>query len=335
MPKKIQKTTLTVSKIAKMYSDEDAAYLELERIRWKNGVICPHCGSVDQSKFMTPHSERKTRVGTKVYRRVWQCDVCHNQFSVLVGTVFEDSRIPVSKWLLAFHEISADKNGISSHELARKLDITQKSAWHMAQRIRYALALPPLRNKLQGTVEADETYFGGEAKNMHTAKRKYAIHGRGIDGKTPVFSIVERDGEARSQVMKFVTAERVEKVLSENVDNKATLMTDTSAVYPQAGKAFASHETVDHGAKEYARGKAHINTAEGHFSQLKRSIDGTHHHVSDKHLNRYLAEFDYRYSTRKQEDGARTEEAIRRTEGKRLTYHDLVEKSDTIRRAGD
>jgi len=189
MPKKIEKTTLTLSKIAKMYSDEEAAYLELERIQWKNGVVCPHCGSIDQSKYMAPRSdtERKTRTGKATYRRVWQCDVCRKQFSVLVGTIFEDSRIPLSKWLLAFHELSADKNGISSHELARRLDITQKSAWHMSQRIRYALALPPLRNKLQGTVEADETYFGGEAKNMHKAKREKTIQGRGISGKTPSF----------------------------------------------------------------------------------------------------------------------------------------------------
>ena len=220
MPKKIEKTTLTMTSIAKFYSDENEAYKEFERILWKDGVVCPHCKSVNQSKFMTPHDdkERQTRTGNTTYRRVWQCDICHKQFSVLVGSVFEDSRIPVSKWLMAFQEMSSDKNGISSYELARKLDITQKSAWHMSQRIRYALTMPPLSNKLKGTVEVDETYFGGKAKNMHKSKREKVIQGRGTVGKTPVFSILERGGEVRSQVLENVNSQTVKEPLLNNVE---------------------------------------------------------------------------------------------------------------------
>jgi transposase-like protein len=329
MPKKIERKTLTLSAIAKQFSDEEEAYKYVEQIRWANGIVCPHCGSVNKAYYLEPkEGQRKTRMGKKTYRRVWKCAECHEQFSVLVGTIFEDSKIPLSKWLLAINEMCADKNGVSSLGLARKLGITQKSAWFMGHRIRYAMTRAPLSDKLQGTVEADETYFGGKAENMHQSKRERVIQGRGTVGKVPVFSVVERGGEVRSQTMKNVTGKNVEKALNENVDHSATLMTDTSSVYPQLGKEFASHETVDHSAGEYVRGKAHINSAEGHFSQLKRSIDGTHHHVSEKHLDRYLAEFDFRYTTRKEEDGHRTKKTIERIAGKRLTYKMAVSQTN-------
>lgn len=338
MPKKNENNTLTISKIAKTLSDEAAAWDFVEKMRWSNGVVCPHCGAIDNAYFLEPQSgERITSTGKKSYRRVWKCGACREQFSVLVGTIFEDSKIPLSKWLLAIHEMCADKNGISSCELARKLDITQKSAWHLGHRIRYAMQRAPLVEKLKGTIEADETYFGGEAKFMHKSKREKKITGRGTVGKVPVFSIVARDGEVRSQTMKNVNGDSVSDVLNTNVDSTATLMTDTSTVYPKAGKEFSAHEVVDHSAGEYVRksknGKAHINTAEGHFSQLKRSIDGTHHHVSEKHLDRYLAEFDFRRNTRKQKDGARTEDSIIRTGGKRLTYRTPIEGADILVKA--
>lgn len=331
MPKKHARKTLTLSALAKQYSDEEAAYKYFENLLWSNGIVCPHCGAIDKAHYVEPKTEtRTTRIGTKTYRRIWWCAECRKEFSVLVGTIFEDSKIPLSKWLLAFQELCSDKNGISSCELARKLGITQKSAWHLAHRIRYAIARSSFSTKLTGTVEADETYFGGAAKNMHSAKRERMITGRGTVAKVPVFSIVERGGEVRSQVMENVTGQNVKQELVEQVDSSATLNTDTSTVYPQAGKEFAAHQTVDHGAGEYVRktanGKAHINTAEGHFSQLKRSIDGTHHHVSAKHLDRYLAEFDYRYSTRKQDDGARFQDAMKRAIGKRLTYANAIGK---------
>ena len=322
---------LNFSVIAKKYSDEAEAYKFLESVRWENGVVCPHCGSVNTAKFISPrHGERTTRNGTKSYRRVWLCGACKKQFSVLLGTIFEDSRIPLSKWLLAIHGLNSDKNGISSHELARKLGITQKSAWFMAHRIREAMTHSPLASKLSGTVEADETYIGGKAENMHKWKREQVIKGRGTVGKTPVFTIVARGGEVRSQVMKNVTGKHVQSALRANVDPRAALMTDTSTVYPQAGKEFASHETVDHSAGEFVRGAAHVNTAEGFFGQLKPSLRGTYRHVSDKHLNRYLSEFDYRYTTRKTADGNRTLSAIQQAHGKRLTYAALIQNKGEI-----
>lgn len=294
--------------------DEDAAYQLVERIRWPNGPICPHCGVIDEATYLAPkNGPRKTRTGKESYRRVYQCNACRKQFSVLIGTIFEDSRIPLRKWVIALHLMAASKNGVSAHELHRILELNYRTAWFMAHRIRLAMQLPPLVNKLAGTVEADETYIGGKAKGKR---------GRGAANKVPVFTLVERDGEARSQAMKRVTGENIKKVLKEQVDPQATLMTDEYAVYTEPGTAFAKHETVAHGKGEYSRGEAHTNTVEGYFSQLKRSIDGTHHHVSERHLDRYLSEYDFRYSTRKVKDGERTEQVIRRAAGKRLRYEE-------------
>lgn len=307
---------LTLSVIAKHYSDEAAAWEYLEQTRWPNGPICPHCGAVDNAYYLAPQSgERKTRTGKTSFRRLWKCGACRLQFSVLVGTIFEDSHLPVSKWLMAVHLLNAGKNGVSALELSRALGIAYRSAWFMAHRIRYAMTQPPLAGKLSRTVEADETYIGG---------KRHGKRGRGALGKTPVFTLVERSGEARSQVMEHVTGESVGAVLNEQVDKNAVLMTDTLPVYQQPGQEFAAHEMVDHSKDEYARdtehGRAYTNTAEGFFSQLKRSIDGTYHHVSAWHLHRYLAEFDYRYTTRKITDGERTVKAIRQAAGKRLHY---------------
>lgn len=326
--------TFNLSMIAKTLSDESDAYKFLESVLWKDGVVCPHCGAVNQATFVQPKNGdlRKTRKGSKSYRRIWNCNACRKVFSVLVGTIFEDSHIPLSKWFIAIHEMCAAKNGVSALELSRKLRISYRPAWHMAHRIRFAITRGVLAEMIKGTVEADETYIGGKAKNMHRAKREKVISGRGTVGKTPVFTIVERGGDARSQVVGEVNGETVRQPLMENVDTQATLNTDTSPVYNQVGKEFAKHETVDHIAGEYVRGKgknsAHINTAEGYFSQLKRSINGVYHHVSTKHLDRYLAEFDYRYSTRKSVDGNRTMRAIEQTRGKRLQYRSLTQSRD-------
>lgn len=196
--------TLNLSTIAKHFSSEEAAYELIESLRWPDGPICPHCGSVDHSYFLTPmNGYRTTSTGKVSYRRIWKCGDCRQQFSVLVGTIFEDSKIPLSKWLLAIHLLCQGKNGVSAHELHRTLDITYKSAWFMAHRIRYAMAHQPLAGmldsteQLSGIVEADETYMGGKAKGKR---------GRGAANKTPVVTLVERDGQARSQVMEHVQA---------------------------------------------------------------------------------------------------------------------------------
>ncbi|MCH7586001.1 MAG: IS1595 family transposase [Acidobacteria bacterium] len=297
------------------FSDGEEAYKLIESIRWPDGPICPHCGHDGKHYFLNPKGgTRKTTRGTISKRRVWKCSACRKQFSVLVGTIFHGTHIPLPKWLLAIHLISAGKNGVSAHELHRQLGITYKTAWFLAHRIRYAMARSPLAERLTGTIEADETYIGGKGKRR----------GRpGADSpKTPVVSLVQRDGEVRSTVVANVTGATLGQLLKENVDPTATLMTDEFAAYKQPGKGFAAHQTVTHKKGEYARGNVTTNRVEGYFSQLKRSIDGTHHRVSREHLHRYLSEFDYRYSTRKISDGARTVRMIRQSEGKRLKYAD-------------
>ena len=310
---------LNLSTIAKQYSDEEAAWLFFESIRWPNGPICPHCGVVNHAYYLEPKAgNRTTRTGKVSYRRVWKCADCREKFSVLVGSVFEDSKIPLSKWLLAFHMMCAGKNGVAALELQRTLGVTYKTAWFMAHRIRYAMDQGPLGTLLSGTVEADETYVGGKA---------HGKRGRGAANKTPVVSLVERGGKVRSRVVTNVTGKNVKEVLHANVSPDATLMTDAYQVYREPGMMFAAHETVDHGKGEYVRGDAHTNTVEGFFSQLKRSLDGTHHHVSAKHLHRYVGEFDFRYNSRTVTDGERTVQAVRKSAGKRLQYRDSVNGS--------
>ncbi|MDQ2784466.1 MAG: IS1595 family transposase [Chloroflexota bacterium] len=312
---------LNLSTLAKHFSDEEAAYGLVERMRWPHGPICPHCGIVDDATYLAPKDgPRKTSTGKVSYRRVWQCNECRKQFSVLVGTVFEDSKIPLSKWLLAMHMMQAGKNGVAALELHRTLGITYKSAWFMAHRIRYAMGETPFVEKMKGIVEADETYIGGVEKGKRGRPGKDSK-------KTPVVSLVERGGNVRSKVVTDVSGATLKEVLDTNIAPDARLMTDSFVAYREPGKAFASHETVDHGKDEYVRGDVYTNTAEGYFSQLKRSIDGTHHSVSEKHLPSYLGEFDYRYNTRKMKDGERTERAIQQTAGKRLRYKEPVEKS--------
>ena len=313
-----------LSQIAKQFSDEDAAYQLVERIRWPHGPICPHCGVVGNAHFIAPtDGPRKTRTGKETFRRVWRCHECKEQFSVLVGTIFEDSKIPLSKWLIALHLMSAGKNGVSALELQRQLGIAYRSAWFMAHRIRCAMDRPPLANnpKLKGIIEADETYVGGKEKGKRGRPGKDSK-------KTPVVSLVERGGDVRSTVTTDVTGDTLGGLLTVHTEPESRLMTDTFPAYNEPGKAFVSHETVDHSKDEYVRGDVHVNSAEGYFSQLKRSIDGTYHAVSKRHLNRYLAEFDYRYNTRKAPDGERTERAIRQTTGKRLRYKEPTKPSE-------
>lgn len=241
---------LPITDVARVFNDEAAAYELLESIRWPKGPVCSHCGGTDAHYMEPKDGPRKTRTGTETFRRVYRCHTCRKQFSVLLGTIFGDSHISLGKWLMAFHLLCSAKNGVSAHELSRQLQITVKSAWFMAHRIRYAMERPPLSDKLQGVVEADETYFGGKSKNMHKNKREQAIQGRGTAGKTPVVTLVERGGEARSRVMHRVTRENIGKVLSEQVSPTAILNTNTASAYDPADSLFAGHEMVNHGAGE-------------------------------------------------------------------------------------
>lgn len=318
----MENSEVTLASLMLEIPDELAAYTWLESIRWPNGPICPHCGVIGHAYHLQPkNGGRKTRTGAVSQRKVWKCGDCRKQFTVTIGTCMERSKIPMRKWALAFHLFAGAKNGLSSHELGRLLKISHESAWFMSQRIRYAFTTTTPMTMLTGTVEADETYYGGKRKTIPGVSP--------FDLKMPVVTLVERDGEARSQVMTNVTGDTIKEFLTDNISGGADLMTDESNVYAPSSEHFASHETVKHKDEEYVRGNVHVNSAEGYFSQLKRSLDGTHHHVTYRHLHRYVGEFDFRYTTRKMKDGERTAAAIRKSAGKRLMYEQVTKKSIT------
>lgn len=305
--------TLRLDNISKI-TDEDKARQMLEKMRWPSGVACPRCGSMDVYKI-------EAKEGSKMRDGVYRCKDCRklktsNQFTVTVGTIFEDSHIKLSLWLMAISLMCASKKGISAHQMHRMLGITYKSAWFMCHRIRYAMQAPKTNRRMKGTIEADETYIGGKARMTGT--------NTGRENKTPVVSLVQRGGNVRSFAVAAVTAGTLKEVLLENVHPSSHLMTDELNLYGKIGKNFASHETVTHRDFEYVRGDAHTNTVEGFFGLLKRGVNGTFHHISKEHLHRYLSEFDFRYNRRKINDQQRTVQAIAGFEGKRLTYRDSL-----------
>jgi transposase-like protein len=292
-----------------IYHDENAAREHLEALRWPDGPWCPHCGSTEVR-----------RLGGESYTAgALHCRSCRKKFTVAIGTLFERSHIPLHKWVLAFHLMSASKKGMSSHQLHRMLGVTYKTAWFMSHRIREAMREPttaeggPALGGANKVVEADETFVGGKAKN---AKR-----GAPVPTKEVVMALVERDGKVRSFHVANVTAKALRPVLTEQIDRASYLMTDEAAAYTETGAEFAGHGTVNHSIEEYVRGGFwHTNTVEGYFAILKRGIYGTYHHVSPKHLKRYVGEFDFRYDHREASDFERAEAALRGIEGKRLTY---------------
>lgn len=315
---------LTLFDIFQKYSDEDKAREFVENLRWPDGPVCPHCESTKVYR-LTPKAT-SIKPGRK---GLLKCGSCRKQFTVMVNTIFSDSHIPLSKWVIAIHLLCASKKGISAHQIYRMLSLkSYKSAWFMMHRIRYAMTQEPLCNKLNGTVECDETYIGGKAKNMHKSERERKIKGRGAVNKAPVMTLVERDGRVRSQHVERVTEENLTRVLREHVDSSASVMTDEFTSYNNIAQYFASHESVNHKSGEYARDKAHINTAESVHALLKRGVHGVYHHWSVKHLSRYLTEFDFRFNLRKAKDGTRTGEVIKAVVGKRLMYKEPIRKSD-------
>lgn len=304
---------LTLSVYEPRFTDPIEAATYLESIRWPDGPVCPHCGEGERRPYPLKSETRK----------LYKCAGCRKQYTVTVGTIFEGSHIPLQKWLLAFYLLCSSKKGMSAHQLHRMLGVTYKSAWFMAHRIRYAMEQPPFAKPLSGTVEADETYVGGKERNRKRQDKQKKI-GRGTN-KTPVVVLVERGGQARSFRMANVTGDSIKGAIRRNVDREARIMTDSFASYRGLGKEFASHEFVSHSDGEYVRGEVHTNTAENYFSILKRGIDGTYHHISEAHMPRYLAEFDFRYNNRVGvgvDDAERTRRALAGVVGKRLTYAD-------------
>jgi hypothetical protein len=256
---------------------------------------------------------------------VWKCGGCREQFTVTVGTIFEDSHIPLSKWLLAYHLLCASKKGMSAHQLHRMLKVTYRSAWFMAHRIRYTMSQEPLLSKLQGIIEVDETYIGGKPRIRHPQAVRPGERGKdrvsGMVRKAAVVSVLQRGGRVQSQYVQRVTAENLKPIVEQMVAEDAHVITDSSTVL-QGALRMRKHDQVNHTAKEYVRYEDGVcittNSIEGYFATLKRGINGVYHHVGKQHLHRYLSEFDFRYNSRKEKDGDRTLMALKSTTGKRL-----------------
>ena len=304
--------------------NEQAAYDYIEARIWPSGRVCPHCGVVDRSGALKGKS---TRIG------VYKCYACRKPFTVKVGTIFEDSHVPMHLWLQAIVMMCSSKKGISSNQLHRTLGVTLRTAWHMSHRIRLMMAshgdvFGPLGGEGK-VVEVDETFIGKKAdappnpwqfSNERGWRRARNIRS---GDKLTVVTLVERGGEARSFVADDTTSHELRKIILAQADTKSALMTDQWRAYLSIGRQFASHETVNHSADEYVRGKVHTNTVEGFFSVFKRGMRGIYQHCDERHLHRYLAEFDFRYSNRVAlgvDDATRTARAVQGALGKRLTY---------------
>lgn len=292
------------------FADLDVATEFLASLRWPKGPICPKCGG-------KKHSYLKTR-------RVWKCKACKKQFSVKVGTIFEDSPIGLDKWLAAVWLVANSKNGVSSHELGRSLGVTQKTAWFMNHRIRLAMQTRTFE-KLSGKVEIDETFIGGKARNMHADKRRQRI-GKGHDrDKAVVMGIRSREGKVRAKVVSRVTAEKAKAVIGDITESGATIYSDSNWVYKGVGPLGFDHEVINH-AESYVNGQVHINGIENFWSLLKRGLHGTYISVEPFHLFRYLDEQMYRYNERWDDDAGRFVRVLRSVAGRRLTYEEVTGK---------
>lgn len=306
---------------AKRFTDEQAAREHLEAMRWPNGPICPHCGG----------TERNSRIEAQVKGKgarpgLLFCGDCREQFTVTVGSVFERSKIPLHKWVLATHLLCASKKGMSSHQLHRMIGVTYKTAWFMSHRIREAFKVE-ITGPIGGggkIVEADETFWG----NAKPIKRVPGRRVGGYEHKHKIFALVERDGTARSFHVADITANTLKPILKSQVAKDTHLMTDNAGQYRKALRGqFLSHETVNHAAGQYSKKSraakghnAHTNTVESFFGLFKRGLIGTYHHVSGAHLQRYCTEFDFRFTHRKTTDEERARAALAQIGGKRLTY---------------
>ena len=313
-----------------IYQDANKAREHLESIHWPDGPVCPHCGNVDQKRIKKLEG-KSTRPG------VFKCNECRKPFSVTVGTVFERSKIPLNKWVLATHLMAASKKGMSAHQIHRMIGVTYKTAWFMCHRIREAMkedvkSSGPMGGEGQ-TVEADETYFGRrEDAYVSPARKGRPYLKRKKPLKRTVVGLVERGGKVRTFHVQHATKASVREILVTNADRKSKLYTDESNLYPETGKEFATHKTVKHSAKEYGRFEdgvmIHTNTIENVFSVFKRGMVGVYQHCGEAHLHRYLAEFDFRYNRRtalKVSDAERAEDLLRMARGKRLTYRRIDE----------
>jgi transposase-like protein len=296
-------------------SDERAAVEFWENKLWGGEPRCPHCKSTDVLMFMD------AKTGQRDKRFLWKCHGCKKQFTVRVGTVLEESRIPLRHWVYATWRMATSKKGVAALEIKRQCQISYPSALFLLHRIRFAMTPQYGESpKLTGVVECDETYVGGKPR----PGTGYHAPGRGTD-KTPVFGMVERGGRIQREVVTDVSGENLKAAIRECVDKSAMIMTDEWPSYKGIGKDFAGgHHVVNHGSGQYVCGGVSTNTAESSFAILKRGIMGIYHSVSKKHLHRYVSEFDFRWNGRKMNDGDRTVAAVQGAQGKRLDYKTMT-----------
>jgi transposase-like protein len=296
---------INLIELAQHFSDEEKAREYIEKLRWPDGPVCPHCGEINNAYRLTPQDSKK---GKHVRPGVWKCGGCREQFTVTVGTIFEDSHIPLSKWLLAYNLLCSSKKGMSAHQLHRMLKVTYRSAWFMAHRIRYTMTQEPLSSKLDGIIEIDETWIGGKARKARTIEGKKANVRNKTANKAPVVAVLQRGGRVQSMHVPRVTAENLKPIVEKMISEDAHVMTDSATTLVGVLRP-RKHDQVNHFRNEYARHENGIcistNSVEGFFGLLKRGINGIYHHVGQQHLHRYLSEFDYRYNTRKETDSMR------------------------------
>jgi len=294
------------------FQSEPAAREYLENLLWKDGAVCPHCGVIGESTKLNKNMSFDTHGRDGLHK----CNGCGKQFTITVGTIFEDSHIPLHKWLLAIHLMCSSKKGVSALQIQRNLELgSYRTAWFMCHRIRWAMTQDPMLEKLSGVVEADETYVGGkEVGKGH--------QGRNVSKKTPVLALVERGGNVRSFPIERATLKNIKPIIEKHVDRSSHLVTDEYPVYFQMKDIVAKHSEITHKTKKYVRMdgefKVTTNTVESFFALLKRSNYGIHHHMSRKYLGSYCAERDFVYNARKVSDDERTEKALKSTRGKRL-----------------
>lgn len=302
------------------FQNPEAAREYLESVRWANGIVCPHCGVIDGHYKLQ---------GAKTPPGLYKCHACADKFTVTVGTVFERSKVGLHLWLQAMHWMAASKKGVSAKQIERMLGVTYKTAWFMCHRIREAMTANP-ETPLggpgsSGIVEADETFWGVQTDEEGIKYPAKVFHGHAH--KMKIVSLVERDGEKRSFHVANVNANTVGTILRSQVAKSAHLMTDEASFYKKPGQHFASHQSVNHSKGEYARGSVTTNTVESSFAILKRGLVGTFHSVSEKHLQRYASEFDFRWNTRQSlgfSDVDRANIALKQIAGKRLTYRRIA-----------
>jgi len=289
--------------LIKRFPTEESCREFLIQSRWGDKPVCIRCGSTE-----------------KIYKvqggKLLKCSVCRKTFSVKVGTIFEDSALPLQKWFHAMFVVSAHKKGISSCQLAKDISVRQATAWHMLHRIRLIMTTSSFAKPLNGIVEIDETFVGGVGHGF----------GKGFNpDKSPVFGMIERGGDARIETVNSVQGKTLKAIIKKGVTPDSTIMTDNYAGYKGLNKEFKEHKTINHSAHKYVDGIIHTNTIEGFWSLLKRGIVGIYHHVSKEHLHRYCEEFEYRYNSRKRKDFERFDLLLSACDG-RLTYKDLINK---------